>query len=269
MTAGESGSDRVDELEGEIAVVTGSTRGIGNAIARELAGAGARVVLTGRDRETAAVEAEDVGPRHVGLGIDIRSRASIDAAVEEILARLGEPSILVNNAGVNQIEPAEEFTEEVWSEIIDVNLTGAFRCCQAFGSRMLAAGHGTIVNVASITGPEIGMAGRAPYAASKGGLVGLTRVLAVEWADRGVRVNAVLPGPVRTPMVEKAIREGFVDEKAIAARTPAGRIAEPEDIARAVLLLVSDRAEFVTGQTLVVDGGYAVAGVVPCPDAAS
>ncbi len=247
-------------LDGEVTVVTGSTRGIGNAIARELAEAGARVVVAGRDRNAAESEAAEIGPEHIGLALDVGSRSSVDAAVADVVTRLGEPSILVNNAGINQIEAAEDLSEEIWSSIINVNLTGAFRCCQAFGKRMLATRRGVIVNVASITGPEVGMAGRAPYGASKGGVVGLTRVLAVEWADRGVRVNAVLPGPVRTPMVEQAIQEGFVDEDAIAGRTPAGRIAEPEDVARAVLLLVTDKADFVTGQTLVVDGGYAIAG---------
>ncbi|MFQ5426478.1 MAG: SDR family NAD(P)-dependent oxidoreductase, partial [Gaiellales bacterium] len=119
---------------------------------------------------------------------------------------------------------------------------------------------GSIVNVASITGALVGMPGRAPYAASKAGIVGLSRVLAIEWAGRGVRVNVVAPGPVRTPMVEQAIRDGIVDERAITARTPAARIAEPDDIARAVALLVGDGAGFVTGQTLVVDGGFSTYG---------
>jgi NAD(P)-dependent dehydrogenase (short-subunit alcohol dehydrogenase family) len=125
---------------------------------------------------------------------------------------------------------------------------------------MLAAGRGSIVNIASITGPLVGMPGRAPYASSKGGVVGLTRTLAVEWASRGVRVNAVLPGPVRTPMVIDAIEEGILDEREIIDRTPAGRLALPEDVAGAVVLLCSPGAGFVTGQTVTVDGGYSAFG---------
>jgi NAD(P)-dependent dehydrogenase (short-subunit alcohol dehydrogenase family) len=125
---------------------------------------------------------------------------------------------------------------------------------------MLDAGRGSIVNIASITGAVVGMPGRAPYASSKGGVVGLTRTLAVEWADRGVRVNAVLPGPVRTPMVLQAIEDGILDERQIVDRTPAGRLALPEDVAGAVVLLCAPGAAFVTGQTVVVDGGYSAFG---------
>ncbi len=243
-------------LGGSVAVVTGSTRGIGRAIAEELAIAGARVVLTGRDARSAESAARALGPSHLGVALDVRSRDSIDAALRMVVSGLGEPSILVNNAGVNHLAHAEDFPEAAWDEVIDVNLSGLFRCCQAFGSRMLAEGAGTIVNVASITGAAVGMPWRAPYGASKAGVVGLTRVLAVEWARRGVRVNAVLPGPVRTPMVEQAIEDGFVDANAIVERTPAGRLAEPSDVAGAVLALVREDTGFVTGQTLVVDGGY-------------
>jgi NAD(P)-dependent dehydrogenase (short-subunit alcohol dehydrogenase family) len=246
----------VSLLDGEVAVVTGATRGIGLAVARELASEGARVAVTGRDGDVARRIAAELGALHVGLALDVGSRASVDTAADELVETLGEPTVLVNNAGVNRIGPAESLSEEDWAFVLDVNLTGVFRCCQVFGVRMLAAGRGAIVNVASITGAEMGTPGRAPYAASKAGIVGLTRVLGIEWAGRGVRVNAVEPGPVRTPMVEAAIEAGIVDEEQVAARTPAGRLAEPEDVARAVVFLASSRAAFVTAQTLVVDGGY-------------
>ena len=168
--------------------------------------------------------------------------------------------MLVNSAGVNRIGPAESFTDEDWEYVLDVNLTGTYRCCRAFGARMLAAGRGSIVNVASIIGPELAMPGRAPYAASKAGIVGLTRVLGIEWAGRGVRVNAVIPGPVRTPMVAQAIADGVLVESEIDDHTPAGRLAEPEDVAGAVVLLCSPQSGFVTAQTLVVDGGYSMYG---------
>ena len=140
--------------------------------------------------------------------------------------------------------------------MIDVDLTGVYRCCRAFGSQMPEAQRGTIVNVGSIIGAVVGMPGRAPYGAAKAGLVGLTRVLAVEWADRGVRVNALLPGPVRTPMVLEAIERGIVDEAEVIDHSPAGRMAEPEDVAGAVVVLCDPRAGFVTGQSHAVDGGY-------------
>jgi NAD(P)-dependent dehydrogenase (short-subunit alcohol dehydrogenase family) len=247
-------------LAGEIAVVTGARAGLGESIARALAGAGATVAVTHHDRSVAEGLAAAIGPEHAGFALDVRSAESVDAAAAAVAERLGEATVLVNNAGINKIGPAESFTDAEWSDILDVNLTGYFRCCRAFGARMLAAGRGCIVNVASIIGPQVGMPGRAPYGASKAGIVGLTRVLGVEWAGRGVRVNAVLPGPVRTPMVETAISRGIVVEQEVVDRTPAGRWATADDVARAVVLLCGPDAAFVTGQTLVVDGGYTAYG---------
>jgi NAD(P)-dependent dehydrogenase (short-subunit alcohol dehydrogenase family) len=247
-------------LDGDIALVTGSTRGLGRAVAAELAGEGARVAVAGRNEAEAGEVAAALGDAHVGVGLDVTSRASVDDAVAQVVERLGVPTVLVNNAGVNRIGPAESLPEEDWAFVLDVNLMGAARCCQAVGTLMLERGRGVVVNVSSIVGSQVGMPGRAPYAATKAGLVGLTRVLAIEWAGRGVRVVAVAPGPVRTPMVEQAIRDGILVENEIVERTPAGRIASPEDIARAIALLASDKAGFVTGQTLVVDGGYTAYG---------
>jgi len=250
----------VNTLEGEIAVVTGATKGIGEAVARALAEAGARVAVTSRDPVATAAVAASLGDGHVGLAMDVRSTASVDAAAATIATRLGTPTILVNNAGVNRSGAAELLTDDDWELVIDVDLTGVYRCCRAFGSQMLEARRGTIVNVGSIIGAVVGMPGRAPYGAAKAGLVGLTRVLAVEWADRGVRVNALLPGPVRTPMVLEAIERGIVDEAEVIDHSPAGRIAEPEDVAGAVVVLCDPRAGFVTGQSLAVDGGYSTYG---------
>ena len=248
------------QLRDEVAVVVGGSQGIGEAIARALAAAGARVAVTSRDAAVAERVAAALGPTHVGIAMDVRSTSSVDEAAATLPGTLGEPTILVCNAGVNRIGPAETMADEDWALVLDVDLTGVFRCCRAFGGRMLAAGRGSIVAIASITGPLVGMPGRAPYAASKGGVVGLVRTLAVEWADRGVRVNAVLPGPVRTPMVLEAIEAGILDEGEIAERTPAGRLALPEDVAGAVVALCVPGAGFVTGQAVAVDGGYSTYG---------
>jgi NAD(P)-dependent dehydrogenase (short-subunit alcohol dehydrogenase family) len=247
-------------LAGEVAVVTGARHGIGAAIAAALADAEARVAVTHHDVAVAREVAAGLGPEHIGVALDVRSTESVEAAAAETARLLGEPTVLVNSAGVNRIRPAESFTDEDWAFVLDVNLTGAYRCCRALGRRMLAARKGSIVNVASIIGPELAMPGRAAYGASKAGIVGLTRILGVEWAGRGVRVNAVIPGPVRTPMVAQAITEGVLVESEIIDHTPAGRLAEPEDVARAVVLLCGSDAGFVTAQTLVVDGGYSMFG---------
>lgn len=244
-----------DLLAGEIAVVTGAVQGIGEACARALADAGATVALTYRTVERAAAKAAEIGDRHAGFAMDVGSTASVDACAAAVAARLGEPTILVNSAGINRIGPAETFTDEDWAAVLDVNLTGTFRCCRAFGGRMLEQGRGAIVNVGSIMA-NVAMPGRAPYSASKGAIVALTRTLAVEWAGRGVRVNALLPGPVRTPMVVDAIARGIVDEQRVVDHEPMGRLAEPEDIGAAAVLLCSPLAGFVTGQALTVDGGY-------------
>ena len=247
-------------LEGEVAIVTGAGKGIGEAIAQALAAAGARVAVTSRIGADAERVAASIGPGHLGLGMDVRSSAAIGEAVSAAREALGTPTILVNNAAVNRIGPSESYPDSDWELVIDVNLTGVFRCCRAVGQLMIEAQNGSIVNVASIVGASVGMPWRAPYAASKAGVVGLTRTLAVEWADRGVRVNALLPGPVRTPMVADAIERGIVDEQRVVDHTPAGRFAAPGDIASAVLLLCSEEARFVTGQAIAVDGGYSVFG---------
>ena len=247
-------------LEGDVAIVTGAGKGIGEAIVRALAAAGARVAVTSRVAADAEQVAASLGPGHVGLGLNVRSSAAVNEVVTAVTETFGTPTILVNNAGVNRISPSESYPDDDWDFILDVNLTGTFRCCRTVGALMVEAGHGSIINVASIIGASIGMPWRAPYASSKAGVVGLTRTLAVEWADRGVRVNALLPGPVRTSMVADAIARGSVNEQQVVDHTPAGRLGLPSDIADAVVLLSAPEARFITGQALVVDGGYTTFG---------
>lgn len=242
-------------LAGEIAVVVGASQGIGEAIARILASEGARVVTTARNPSVAQRVAESLGDQHVGIALDVRSTSSVDSAAEQVSSMFGAPSILVNNAGINHIAPAESFSDDEWNAVLDTNLTGVYRCCRAFGTQMLAAGRGSIVNISSLSA-TMGLPGRAPYAASKAGVVGLTHTLGTEWAGRGVRVNAVLPGPVLTPMVAHGIAQGVLNEQEIVDRTPAGRMALPDDVAGAVLTFCLPGTAFVTAQTLVVDGGY-------------
>jgi NAD(P)-dependent dehydrogenase (short-subunit alcohol dehydrogenase family) len=239
-------------LDGEVAVVTGAGQGLGAAIADALEAAGARVART--DLAGAAYE------------LDVSDRDSVEHALARVSERLGEPTILVSNAGINRIGPSETLPEERWQEVVETNLTGTFRCAQACALRMLAARRGSIVNVASISA-FVGMPGRAAYCATKAGVVALTRVLGVEWAARGVRVNAVAPGYVGTPMIEEALAAGLLAEDDLAGRTPFGRTASPAEVADAVVFLASPAAGYVTGQTLVVDGGYLAYGAPGRADA--
>jgi NAD(P)-dependent dehydrogenase (short-subunit alcohol dehydrogenase family) len=247
-------------LNGELALVTGASRGIGQAIASRLATAGARVAVTSRRLEDAERVATTLGDGHRGYSMDVTSSAAVDETVVRICSDMGVPTILINNAGVNRLGPTQTMSDEDWEAVIDVNLTGVFRCCRAVGSRMVEDRRGTIVNIASIIGTGTAMPWRAPYAASKAGVVGLTQMLAVEWAGAGVRVNAILPGPTMTPMVRDAIASGKVSERNVIDRTPAGRFGEAADVADAVLLLCTQESAFITGQSITVDGGYTMWG---------
>jgi NAD(P)-dependent dehydrogenase (short-subunit alcohol dehydrogenase family) len=247
----------VRDLDGRVAVVTGGARGIGRAIATRFLEHGATVVIADRDIATAeatAVELGSVGPVSA-IALDVTDWAAVDRVMGEVVAAHGRLDICVNNAGVQAIAPSLEMTQEAWDHVLSVNLTGVFACAQAAGRRMVERGQGSIINMASSAG-VLAIPGRAPYCATKAAVISLTKVLAVEWAADGVRVNALGPGWVQTDLVRAAIDAGRLSEVDIARRTPLGRLAEPGEIADAALFLASDRSTYFTGQTLFPDGGF-------------
>jgi 3-oxoacyl-[acyl-carrier protein] reductase len=247
-----------DSLNGRVAIVTGSSSGIGEAVAHELAEAGAAVVVNSRHRERAEPVARAIeagGGRAVAVAADVCDSAQVDALVGAAVEQLGRLDILINNAGVGFSGPSESLAEADWRRVIEVDLTAPFLCAQAAGRHMLAAGAGVIVNIASVLG-HAGMPGRAAYAAAKHGLIGLTEVLGVEWADRGVRCVAVSPGYVATALLKENMGRAGFDERDIERRTPLGRLATPREVARVVAFVASDAASYMTASHVLVDGGW-------------
>lgn len=242
----------------KLAVITGAAQGIGRRVAEVLAAEGYVLALLDLREpvETLAV-VRGLGVEALGVTGDVSADADVARLAEQVGERFGRADVLVNNAGISFITPAEETTAEEWRRVLEVNLTGPFLCCRAFGRMMLEAGGGSIVNIASIAGIR-GVADRAAYNASKHGLVGLTRTLAAEWGGRGVRVNAVCPGWVKTEMDAADQAAGGYSDADIVEQVPMGRFAAPDDIAAAVAFLADPaRSGFVNGVALSVDGGWA------------
>src|SRR5580693_4648506 len=246
------------KLADRVTVVTGGARGIGEAIATRFAAEGATVAILDLDGPAAAETAGRLGG--TGYACDVSSRAAVQAAVAEVLAAHGRIDVLVNNAGIGLAGPSETFSDEDWNTSIGVMQTGVFLCSQIIGQHMLDRGRGTIVNISSINA-WAAFPLRLAYCAAKAAVVAMTEVLAIEWADRGIRVNAVAPGVTRTALVQKGIDDGVIDVVAYRARTPMHRFGEPDEIARAVLYLACDEdSSFVTGTTLCADGGWSAMG---------
>jgi NAD(P)-dependent dehydrogenase (short-subunit alcohol dehydrogenase family) len=247
------------DLSGRVAMVTGSTRGLGEVAAKALAKAGADVAVCGRKRadlDRVSVDITEMGRKSAGFVLDVTSKQSIQEGVERILAHFEKVDILVNNAGVNLRVPVLEFPEEAWDLIIGTNLKGYFLVTQAVVPQMLERGYGKIINMSSILG-TVGLPNQVAYASSKGGVDQMTKVMALEWAQQGVRVNAIGPTYFETELVAQLRNDperfNFINE-----RTPMGRWGYPPELEGIVIFLAAPASDFITGQTIYIDGGWTI-----------
>ncbi len=258
--------DNIFDLTGHAAIVTGTSRGLGQQFARALARAGADLVLTSRDRDhlrNFETEIMSMGRRAVGLELDVRDQSSIDKMAAAAEQAYGKIDILVNNAGMNIRKPAIEVTWDDWNQILDTNLRGSFFVAQAVAKRMIPRGYGRIINIGSVTSVA-GYAGLAPYGASRGGIRQLTMSLADDWGKHGVTVNCLAPGWFRTEQ-NKVMYEDKEWVEYLSDRIPMKRPGQPGDLDSAVVFLAAESSRYITGQTLLVDGGISTGAVRALP----
>lgn len=247
------------DLSGSVALVTGSTRGLGEAAAKAVARAGADVAVCGRkpsDLERVSNDIRGMGRKSAGFELDVLSKEKVEKGVSEILAYFGRVDILINNAGINHREPILGYPEDKWDLIINTNLKGYLLVAQAVVPQMIENGYGKVINISSIMG-TVALPELVAYAASKGGVDQLTKVMALEWAKKGVRVNAIGPTYFETDLV-KQLRNDRKRFNFINERTPVGRWGYPEELAGIVIFLAASASDFITGQTIYIDGGWTI-----------
>jgi NAD(P)-dependent dehydrogenase (short-subunit alcohol dehydrogenase family) len=247
-------------LKNKVVIVTGARRGMGKAHALVLAKAGAKVVVSDISQEDCQVVADEIkksGGEAIAVKCDVSQKAEVEKMVKAAVGKWGKVDILVNNAGICQFKPFMELTEEDWDRTLDINLKGYFLCAQTAAKEMVKKKSGVIVNIASIAMGQVGIgfATLAHYSASKGGIVAMTETLAAELASHNIRVNAIAPGGIDTPMIG-GIKSDAKSLEATLARVPMHRLGKPEEVANLVLFLASDASSYITGSTVVVDGGW-------------
>jgi NAD(P)-dependent dehydrogenase (short-subunit alcohol dehydrogenase family) len=251
------------KLESKVAIITGASKGIGRAIAEKYAAEGAAVVVASRSMDLLSGIADQInssGGRALAVEVDVRNAASVDELVAKTVAQYGRLDIMVNNAGISMAQPSETLATADWERAVQTDLFGVFYGCQSAARQMIAQGDGgNIINVTSVYG-LVAAPLRAAYCSSKAAGNMLTKVLACEWADRNIRVNAIAPGYIRTELVQGVIDQGIMDVAAVQRRTPQHRIGEVEDVIGLALFLASDESSFMTGSVVIVDGGWTAYG---------
>ena len=261
MTAGQMGSPGIN---GKVVFNTGAASGIGLAMARAFAAQGAKLMLLDLDEAGLNRVRDELRAAHPGVRVEICVASitdpdAVDRAIQTTVDVFGRIDVLLNNAGISMNKPSLEVTPQEWRRTIDVDLSGIFFCCQSAARRMIGNGGGVILATASMWGLA-SSARRSAYCAAKAGVVSLCKSLAVEWAEHAIRVNAICPGYIQTALVSDLVSRGVLDEEALCARTPMGRLGTPEEVAQTALYLASDLATYVTGHAMVLDGGWTANG---------